>query len=164
MNNQFRTIFTIIALQTAASQSLFAAEITVPPVAASNVWVRATVPAQQVTGAFMTLTSVSDLKLVSASSPQAGTVEIHQMSMENNVMQMRALPDGLALPKRVPVELRPGGYHLMLMGLKTQMKAGARVPLTLIFESSNKKKITLKLDADIKDMTAKGNGESGMAH
>ena len=157
MNNQFRTIFTIIALQTAASQSLFAAEITVPPVAASNVWVRATVPAQQVTGAFMTLTSVSDLKLVSA-------VEIHQMSMENNVMQMRALPDGLALPKRVPVELKPGGYHLMLMGLKTQMKAGARVPLTLIFESSNKKKITLKLDADIKDMTAKGNGESGMAH
>ena len=153
MNNQFRTIFTIIALQTAASQSLFAAEITVPPVAASNVWVRATVPAQQVTGAFMTLTSVSDLKLVSASSPQAGTVEIHQMSMENNVM-----------PKRVPVELKPGGYHLMLMGLKTQMKAGARVPLTLIFESSNKKKITLKLDADIKDMTAKGNGESGMAH
>ena len=79
-------------------------------------------------------------------------------------MQMRALPEGLALPKAIPVELKPGGYHLMLMGLKNQMKAGTRVPLTLTFESKNKKRITLHVDADIKDITAKDKGDGGMAH
>ena len=162
MNNRLRTLFTVIVLQAGTLQPLLAAELAAAPVAASNVWIRATVPAQQVTGAFMTLTSVTDLRLVAASSPQAGMVEIHQMSMENNVMQMRALPDGLAVPKGTPVELKAGGFHLMLMNLKNQMKAGARVPLTLTFEAKDKKRIIVKVVADVRDITATGKTDGGM--
>ena len=163
MNNRLRTFFTLIALQAGAVQPLFAAELVAQPVAVSNVWIRATVPAQQVTGAFMTLTSATDLRLIAASSPQAGMVEIHQMSMENNLMQMRAVPDGIILPQGTPVELKPGSFHLMLMGLKSQMKTGARVPLTLTFEGKDKKRTTVKVDADVRDITATDKGHPGMA-
>ena len=121
-----RNFLTIISLQMATISIASSAEI----LTVSNPWVRATVPAQQVTGAFMTLTAAADLRLVAVSSPQAGMVEIHQMAMENNVMQMRALPDGLALPKGKAIELKPGGYHLMVMDLKRPMLQGAWLPLT----------------------------------
>ena len=118
----------------------------------NNPWVRATVPAQQVTGAFMTLTAAVDLRLVAVSSPQAGMIEIHQMTMENNVMQMRALPDGLVLPKGKAVELKPGGYHLMVMDLKQPMRHGAWLPLSLTVETKDKKRSTVMVSAEVKSL------------
>ena len=95
-----------------------------------NPWVRATVAQQKATGAFMQLTAKADTRLVAAQSPVAGVVEIHEMAMDHNVMKMRALPAGLALPAGQTVELKPGGYHVMLLDLKGQVKEGDTVPLT----------------------------------
>ncbi|MBP6110192.1 MAG: copper chaperone PCu(A)C [Rhodocyclaceae bacterium] len=146
-----RNFLTIISLQMATISIASSAEI----LTVSNPWVRATVPAQQVTGAFMTLTAAADLRLVAVSSPQAGMVEIHQMAMENNVMQMRALPDGLALPKGKAIELKPGGYHLMVMDLKRPMQQGAWLPLTLTVETKDKKRSTVVVSAEVKALTTK---------
>jgi periplasmic copper chaperone A len=125
-------------------------------------WVRATVAAQKATGAFMQISSASDAKLIEAKSPVAGTVEIHEMKMDNNVMKMRAVPD-VALPAGKMVELKPGGYHVMMMDLKAQVKEGDTVPLTLVFEGKDKKRETVEVKAVAKSLTgAAAKGE--MSH
>ncbi len=96
-----------------------------------NAWVRATVPGQSGTGAFMTLTHKTGAKLVRVSSSAVPIVEIHEMKMEGDVMKMRELPQGLDLPAGKPVELAPGGLHLMLMDLKTALQRDSTLPLTL---------------------------------
>ena len=116
-------------------------------------WVRATVPQQKATGAFMQITAPVDSKLVEVKSPAAGVVEIHEMKMENNVMKMRAVT-GVDLPAGKAVELKPGGYHVMLMDLKVQVKEGDSVPLTLVFEGRDKKRETVEIKAVAKSLTA----------
>ena len=162
MNNYLRTLLAIIALQFGATQLLMAGELSVHSVAATNAWTRATTSAQQVAGAYMMLSSVEDIRLVSASSPRATGVEIHEMSMVGNIMQMRELPNGLALKREKPVELKPGGIHLMLMGLKAQLKEGASIPLTLTFETKDKKRSTLKVDVEVRDVTSGGTSSATM--
>ena len=115
-------------------------------------WVRATVPQQQATGAFMQLTAPADSTLVEVKSSAAGIVEIHEMKMANNVMKMRAV-DGLELPAGKTVELKPGGYHVMLMDLKAQVKAGDTVPLTLVFEGRDKKRVIVEVKAAARSLT-----------
>lgn len=121
-------------------------------------WVRATVAQQKATGAFMQLTAKADSKLVEAKSPVAGVVEIHEMAMDNNVMKMRQIP-GLALPAGKAVELKPGGYHVMLMDLKGQVKEGDVVPVTLVFEGKDGKRETVEVKAPAKPL----NNMPGMA-
>lgn len=116
-------------------------------------WVRGTVAQQKATGAFMQLTSKQGGKLVSAASPVAGVVEIHEMKMEGNMMRMAAVP-GLDLPAGKAVELKPGGYHVMLMDLKQTIKAGDTVPLTLTVEGKDGKKETIELKAPVKALGA----------
>jgi copper(I)-binding protein len=99
-----------------------------------NAWVRATVQGQKATGAFMTLTAKSAGRLVSVSTPVAGVAEVHEMNMEGDVMKMRALPGGLELPAGKPVELKPGGYHVMLMDLKLPLQKDTTIPVTLVFK------------------------------
>ncbi|MDO8699052.1 MAG: copper chaperone PCu(A)C, partial [Rhodoferax sp.] len=79
-----------------------------------DAWARATGQGQTATGAFMKLTAKDGAKLVSVSSPVAGVVEVHEMNMEGDVMKMRAVQGGLELPAGKAVELKPGGYHVML--------------------------------------------------
>lgn len=114
-------------------------------------WVRATVAQQKATGAFMQLTAKADSKLVEARSPVAGVVEIHEMAMDNNVMKMRQVP-GLALPAGKAVELKPGGYHVMLMDLKAQVKEGDVVPVTLVFEGKDGKRESVEVKAPAKPL------------
>ena len=121
---------------------------------AADPWVRGTVAQQKATGLFVQLTSAQGGRLVSATSPMASSVEIHQMAMDGNVMTMRALPDGLALPAGKPVALKPGGYHIMLMGLKQALKAGDSVPVTLVIESADKKRETLEIKAPVRALGA----------
>lgn len=109
-------------------------------------WVRATVAPQKATGAFMQLTSPNAAKVVAASSPVAAMVEIHEMKMDDGVMKMRAV-DALPLPAGQAVALKPGGYHVMLMGLKSQIKAGDAVPLTLTVEGEDGKRMALEVKA-----------------
>ncbi|WP_426144637.1 copper chaperone PCu(A)C [Polaromonas sp. DSR2-3-2] len=96
----------------------------------SDAWVRATVQGQKGTGAFMSITAKDGAKLVGVSSPVAGVAEVHEMKMEGDIMKMRALP-ALDLPAGQVVQLKPGGYHLMLMDLKQPLPKGSTVPLTL---------------------------------
>ena len=116
-------------------------------------WVRGTVAQQKSTGAFMQLTSAQGGKLVSAQSPVAGVVEIHEMSMEGNVMKMRAVP-GLELPAGKAVDFKPGGYHVMLMDLKQQVKEGDSVALTLVIEGKDGKRETLQVKAPVRALGA----------
>ncbi len=114
-------------------------------------WVRATVSQQKATGAFMQITSAQDARLVEAKSPVAGIVEVHEMTMEKDVMKMRAVK-ALDLPAGKSVELKPGGYHVMLMDLKQQMKEGDTVPLTLVVEGKDKKLSTIEVKAPVKPL------------
>jgi len=137
------------ALLAAALFSLpAAAQVTV-----TDPWVRGTVQGQMATGAFMKLQSSKDARLVEARSPVAGVVEIHEMAMENNVMRMRAVK-ALELPAGRAVELKPGGYHVMLMDLKQQVKEGEVVPVTLVIEAGGKRE-TVEVKATVRALTAR---------
>ena len=100
----------------------------------------------------MQITSAQDARLVEVKSPVAGVVEIHEMTMDKDVMKMRALPKGLELPAGKGVELKPGGYHVMLMDLKQQMKEGDTVPVTLVVEGKDKKRSTIEVKAPVKPL------------
>ena len=114
-----------------------------------DAWVRGTVAGQKATGLFAQITSAGGGKLVSVASPLAGVVEIHEMAMDGNVMKMRAVPS-LELPAGKAVELKPGGYHVMLMELKQELKAGDVVPVTLVVEGADKKRETIEVKASVK--------------
>lgn len=98
-------------------------------------WARATVQGQKATGAFMTITAPQATRLVAVSTPVAGVAEIHEMKMDGGVMKMRAMP-ALELPANQAVELKPGGYHLMLMDLKAPLAKDSSVALTLTFRDA----------------------------
>lgn len=102
----------------------------------SGAWARATVPGQKATGAFMRLTSKDGARLVALSTPVAGVAEVHEMKLEEGVMRMRAVQGGLELPPGKTVELRPGGYHLMLMDLKQPLQKESTIALTLVFQDA----------------------------
>lgn len=111
-------------------------DVLAPGIAAVDVqgaWIRPTVPGQSGTGAFMKLNAPSGARLVGVSTPAAGVAEVHDMKMEGDTMHMGAVKGGLALPPRQTVELKPSGYHVMLMDLKQAMDKGTSVPLTLLF-------------------------------
>lgn len=109
-------------------------------------WVRAAVPGQSGTGAFMSITVKDGGKLVGVSSPVAGVAEVHEMKMEGDVMRMRAVP-ALDLPAGKTVQLKPGGYHVMLMELKQALPKGSTVPLTLTLRDAKgqESKLEVKL-------------------
>ena len=130
LTNTFVIATSILVTSFAAAQS----------VTISNPWARATVQGQKATGAFMTVTAKEDAKLVAASTPVAGITEIHEMKMDKDVMKMSALPNGLDLPAGKSVDLKPGGFHIMLMDLKMPLTKDIAVPLTLTFQDATGKK------------------------
>jgi len=112
------------------------------PVAAQNgieiygPWARAAVT--DVSGAYMLIKNTASAadKLVSVSSDVAEMVQIHETTMDNGVMSMREVPGGLEIPAGGEAILKPGGYHIMLMGLKRELKAGEAISVTLVFENA----------------------------
>ena len=114
---------------------LLASGMALAQVKVEGAWARATVQGQKATGAFMKLTAPQATRLVAVSTPAAGVAEVHEMKMEGSVMQMRALP-ALELPANQAVELKPGGYHLMLMDLKAPLMKDSSVALTLTFKDA----------------------------
>jgi hypothetical protein len=116
-------------------------------------WARAAVPGQQATGAFMTLMAPAGARLLGARSPAAGVVELHEMAMQGDVMKMRAVP-ALDLPAGQPVQLKPGGHHLMLMALKAPLPAGASVPLTLLLRDARGAEIEQAVQVPVRALAA----------
>ena len=112
-----------------------------------DAWARSTVQGQKATGAFMKLTAKEGAKLVGGSSPVAAVVEVHEMKMDGDVMTMRAVQGGLDLPAGKAVELKPGGYHVMLMDLKAPLRKDTIVPLTLMFKDA--KGVESKLEVKV---------------
>jgi copper(I)-binding protein len=117
-----------------------------------DAWVRPAIQGQAATGAFMSLTSKEGARLVGATSAVAGVVEIHEMVMEGNVMKMRAVPS-IELPPGRSVELKPGGFHVMLMDLKRPLKVGERVPLELRIETRDKRLVTQPIEVEVATKT-----------
>ena len=119
-----------------------------PVVEITDAWVRATVPGQQVAGAYLTVRSARAAKLIGVSSPVAKSAEIHSMSNAGGVMRMRKL-DSLALPAGERVELEPAGNHIMLFDIKRQLQPGEKIPITLIVEE-RRKRTTVKVEAEVR--------------
>lgn len=108
-------------------------------------WTRETAPGQAVGGGFMTIAnrgSQAD-RLLSASSPAARQVQIHTVAMDGGIMRMRPLVQGVAIPAGQAVALKPGGYHLMLIGLKQPLRHGTTVPVTLQFQRAGALRVEL---------------------
>ncbi len=114
-----------------------------------DAWVRGMVAPQRATGAFMKITSPQGAKLVAVSTPVARVAEVHEMVMQGDVMAMRAI-ESLELPPGKTVEFKPGGHHLMLMGIEQPLKAGETVPVTLTFEARDGKRETLQLNLPVR--------------
>lgn len=118
------------------------------PVQVSQGWVRPALPGQGATGAFMTLLAPAGAKLVGASSAAAGVTELHEMKMDGNVMRMRAIA-ALELPHGQAVQLKPGGYHVMLMDLKAPLAQGTSVPLTLLLQDAQGRPFKLEMQLPV---------------
>ena len=101
----------------------------------SNAWVQALPPSQTTTAAYMTITNnaTKEAVLISAASDAAASVEIHEMSDRDGMMKMEMVSN-IHVPARGKAVLKPGGYHIMLIGLKKPANKGEVVPITLHFQ------------------------------
>ena len=145
IKNQTGWLLSIALMAFAAS--IQAQEAKVGSIKIENAYVRATAPGQPAAGAFMKIdNSGAADQLLSASSPAAGEVQLHQMSMEGNVMKMGQVKD-IAVPANGSVDLKPGGYHIMLMNIKAPLKAGDTVPVKLKFAKAGEVEVKLPVNA-----------------
>ncbi|MBW8294501.1 copper chaperone PCu(A)C [Sphingopyxis sp.] len=108
-------------------------------------WTRETAQGQTAGGGFMVITNQSARadRLMTGSSTAAAEVQIHTVSMDGGVMRMRQLRDGLTIPANGAVTLKPGSFHIMLMGLKRPLQRGMTVPITLQFERAGSRIVRL---------------------
>jgi copper(I)-binding protein len=119
-------------------------------ISVTQAWARATVPGQKAGGVFLRLDNKGNAdRLLSARADVCEAVELHSMTMDGDVMRMRELL-AIELPAGGSVELKPGGLHLMLLGLKSPLKEGSRFGLTLKFERSGE----LKVDVPVRSGAA----------
>jgi len=151
MNPEKLSQWACAALILAATAAWPAATFAADNVQITNAWVRGTVSGQRGTGAYMDIVSDTPGRIVSAASPVAANVEIHNMRMENGVMRMSAVKD-IALEPGKTFRLAPGGYHVMMMGLKEPLKKGATVPITLSVEGADKKVRQIEVKAEVRDL------------
>lgn len=140
------------------------------PVQVKDAWVRATVVGQQGTGAFMTVIAKTATRLEGVASPVAGVAEVHEMKMQGDVMEMRPV-SVLDLPAGKAVQLKSGGYHVMLMDLKQALPKGSTLPLTLLFKDATGVESRLDLKVPVVASapgspagTAKAGAEDHSAH
>jgi copper(I)-binding protein len=111
-----------------------------PAISVDGVWARATVPGQSGSAAYFTIRNAGgEDKLLTVSSPRADA-SLHSTTMDNGVMRMRPL-QALDIPAKGTVELKPGGTHVMLMGLRQPLQAGASLELDLEFQKSGERKV-----------------------
>lgn len=114
----------------------------------SAAWSRATPKSASVGGGYMKITNAGNEadRLVGGSSEVASRFEVHAMSMDNGVMKMRSIPNGIEIKPGQTVTLDPGGYHIMLVGLKKQLVQGERFKVTLEFAKAGKVDVDFKIE------------------
>ena len=138
----------ICAALTLASATAAHAQVTV-----KEPWVRGTVASQKATGAFMQLSTTEAVRLVEVRSGAAKIVEVHEMRMEGDRMMMKAVP-GIDLVPGQMLELKPGGFHVMLIDVVKPLNAGDKVPLTLVPEGKDRKRIQVEVSAEVRALNA----------
>ena len=155
MNFQAKRILCGAALVLAAL-TVSAHDFKVGAIAIGHPHARATAAGQPTGGGFLTLANQGgDDRLMSASATVSRAVEIHEMKMEGDVMRMRQV-DGIALPAGKTVALQPGGYHIMFVGLKAPLKAGARFPMKLRFEKAGEVEVMVNVEVPAAAEAASG--------
>jgi copper(I)-binding protein len=112
-------------------------------------WTRATPPTAESGGGYLVVknTGTTPDRLIAVKSPAADKVEIHEMKMDGNIMRMREVEKGIEIPPGATVELKPGGFHVMFMGLRAPFAKDAKVPLTLVFEKAGSIDVDLMVQA-----------------
>ena len=139
--------FTFTGIALGLSVSTHAQEVKVGSIKVENAYTRATVPGQQVAGGFMKIENKGAAdQLISASSPVSGDVQLHEMTMDGNVMKMRQVKE-VVVPAGATVELKPGGLHLMFMNIKAPLTAGDTVPVKLKFAKAGEVEVKMPVNA-----------------
>ncbi len=142
---QFKSV-ALPAVAMLFSAQAFAHEYEIGDLMIDHPVVRATPPGAKVAGGYLLIVNSgkSDDRLLGGTADFAGKTEVHEMKMENDVMKMQALPDGLPVPAGETVSLKPGGYHVMFMDLKQQLKIGEKHKVMLTFEKAGKVEVTFQ--------------------
>ena len=147
MKNNLLNAILIIAFGIGLASMAQAQNAKVGGVQIENAYTRATVPGQMAAGGFMKIENKGAAdQLISASSPVAGEVQLHEMAMDGNVMKMRQVKD-IAVPAGGAVELKPGGLHLMFMNIKAPLAAGETVPVKLKFATAGEVDVKMPVNA-----------------
>ena len=139
----------VLIVLCAVTPTTFAAQAVI----VKNAWARATAPGQATAGVYLEIVSNADAALVAAASPLATSAEMHAMRMEGGVMKMRAV-SRIELPAQKTVKLAPAGVHVMLVGIKQPLREKEKVPLELTIEGSGGSKSTVRVEAEVRPLTA----------
>ena len=142
----------LVAVALAGTMSIARAEVTI-----DHPWVRGVVAGQTSTGAFMTIRSSEATELVRVTSPAASSASLHKMVMADSMMSMEPI-DSLPIPSHGMVELKPGTYHVMLVGLKGPLPAGSRVLLVLTFRGADHTERSVTVQAPVSDLATGASG------
>ena len=141
-----RNTLALLVATLGLSFSVYAQDAKVGSIKIENAYTRATVPGQQVAGGFMKIENKGAAdQLVSASSPVAGEVQLHEMAMDGNVMKMRQVKD-IVVPANGAIELKPGGMHIMFMNIKAPLAAGETVPVKLKFAKAGEVEVKMPVN------------------
>jgi len=152
----------LLVVASLCTGSALAQQVKVGDLVLDHAWARATPSGAKVGGGFLTIENKGTTpdKLISASSPAAGKVEVHETAMNNGVATMRPVKGGLSIPPGQSVTLAPGGYHLMMTELKGPLKKGDKLVVTLAFEKAGEVKATF----DVQGVGATGSTSGQMDH
>ena len=149
-----KTIFTLTAAALVSASAMFslpaqAQETKAGDLVISQPWSRATPGGAKVGGGYLVIENKGTTPdtLIGGTTAVASSVEVHEMAVTNGVMTMRQLKQGLPVEPGKSVTLKPGGYHLMLVGLKQPLKQGETVPVTLQFEKAGKVDLSFEVRA-----------------
>ncbi len=135
------TILAASAVAVAAPPSARVGNLTI-----TQAWSRETAPGQAVGGGFMHIVNAGkEDRLLSGSTPVAAEVQLHNMTMQDGVMRMRQLTGGIAVPAKGALDLKPGSFHIMFMGLKQPLKQGDSFPVTLTFQRAGNVTVQLSV-------------------
>ena len=156
------TVTTAEAAEAHAHAAMAPAVVTVGSLELSDAYSRATAPNAPVGGGYLTITNTgtSDDRLIGATTPAAGVVQLHEMKMDGDVMKMTEQSDGIVIPAGETVTLAPGGLHLMFMQLTDRLIEGESLPVTLTFEQAG----SVEIDLAIGSPSARGPAEDHSAH
>lgn len=157
-----KSLFAALIGVTLIAAPAFAHDYKVGDLQIDHPWARATPGGATVGGGFMKIKNAGSAadRLVAGSAEVAGRVEIHEMAVIDGIMKMRALDKGLEIAPGKTVELKPGGFHVMLMDLKRPLKQGETVKATLVFEKAG----SLQVEFQVEAIGAQGSTEKHMGH